>query len=244
MTTHELMIRFNHYLIKNVSSPVKSLLTESQKARITNQFLNSRSSANTVQRFKKGVNAPEYLFMFKQSEASRVMYPLFFIPPYNSGKKLQTVLPMSPKTQILSANSYELEILRLLHILAPENPTVQTMVKETIARLQTTCFAYHDCHHGECFHTALISLRFLGAVSNETSWIKNLINYFNKYNDESAKIHQPVLYCILRNCLTRFIEYSYLKNRLPYVNDKDGRLHFDTNRQDRTFHYYNTPPTR
>jgi len=48
-------------------------------------------------------------------------------------------------------------------------------------------------------------------------------------NNESDKIHHPVLCCILRNCLCRFPEYAYLKDRQPYVSDKDERLHFDVN---------------
>jgi hypothetical protein len=46
-------------------------------------------------------------------------------------------------------------------------------------------------------------------------------------NNESDKIHHPVLFCILRNCLCRFPEYAHLKDRQPYISDKDGRLHFD-----------------
>jgi len=181
---------------------------------------------------------------------------------------------MTLKTHILSANAYELEIIRLLHLLAPDNPIVQNMVHETLARLKTTCFGYRDCHHGECFHAALIVLRFLGAVSDDVQWMKKLIRLFNTYNGETVrhsgtvwyywlclselpvaiaepeleknkdewlarlqkslvmnqendKIHHPVLFCILRNCLSRLAEFTYMKNRKPYVNERDGRLYFD-----------------
>ncbi|MHB1151757.1 MAG: hypothetical protein ACYCWE_08195 [Eubacteriales bacterium] len=33
---------------------------------------------------------------------------------------------------------------------------------------------------------------------------------------------------IIRNCLTRLEKYEYLIQRRPYINDHDGRLHFDT----------------
>jgi len=263
MNVHELMIKTNHHLIKGGE------LTGPQKANITRQLLAAQSEEQTKQSFYKGVKA-------EQSDG-RQMYPIFFIPPYNGGKKLQTVIPMSPKTHILSANSYELEIIRLLYIFAPDNPFVQDMTDKTLARLKTTCFGYQDCHVGECFHSALITLRFLAAVSDDEDWIKKLISFFYKYqgetyrhgntfwyfwlclselpyniaepellkykdefharlknkslimNSESDKIHHPVLYCILRNCLSRFPEYEYITTRQPYVSEKDGRLYFDMN---------------
>lgn len=46
---------------------------------------------------------------------------------------------------------------------------------------------------------------------------------------EYAKIYQPLMYCVYRNCLSRFFEYEYIKNRQPYISEKDGRLRFDIN---------------
>jgi len=84
---HELMIKSNHYLIQGGE------LTEGQKANVVRQLLAAQNDAQAVDCFKKGVNAPGYLFALKQSGDSRVMYPLFFVPPYNNGKKLQTDSP-------------------------------------------------------------------------------------------------------------------------------------------------------
>ena len=268
MTAYELMIKTNHYLIKGGE------MTSPQKANIIRQLLAARSDESTVLSFKKGVAAPEYLYALGQSRDERKMYPLFYIPPYNGGKKLQTVIPMSPKTHILSANSYELEIIRILYLFAADHPMVQDMAEKTLARLKTTCFGYQNCHHGECFHSALIVLRFLAGVSDDTVWIKKLVAFFNRYNgetrrhsntvwyfwlclselpyeiaepeilkykdefcarlsksyvmnSESDKIRHPVLCCILRNCLCRLPQYTYIKDRQPYVNEKDGRLNFD-----------------
>jgi len=269
MTAHELVIRTNHYMIQG------GALTDGQKSNIVRQLLAARSTPDAVQRFKKSVNAPEYLYAQKQSTDTRVMYPLFFMPPYNEGKKLQTVIPMSPGTQILSANSYELEILRLLCLFAPGESEIQDMTARTLARLQTTCFAAQGCHHGECYHSALITLRFLcTAASEEEAWIRRLITYFNKYNGETRrhsgtvwyywlclsempfslaeaellrhtdefaarlrksyvmnsendKTHNPVLLCVLRNVLARLPGYEYIRERQPFVHEKDGRLRFD-----------------
>jgi hypothetical protein len=117
------------------------------------------------------------------------MYPLFYIPPYNDGKKLQTIIPMSPKTHILSANSYELEIIRLLHLFAPDDTIVKDMVKKTLERLKTTCYGYHDCAVGECFHSALIVLRFLSATApDDAMWINKLIAFFKRHMDEKLTL--------------------------------------------------------
>ncbi len=216
MTPHELMIKTNHYLIKGGE------LTEPQKANIVRQLLDARSDERTIQSFKKGVKAPEYLFAAGQSTDKRVMYPLFYILPYNGGKKLQTVLPMSPKTHILAANSYELEIIRLLYLFAPDDPVIREMVDNTLARLKTTCYGYQDCHYGECFHTALIVLRFLAAVSEESDWIKKLINFFHKYNGETYRHSSTVWYFWL--CLSELPFEIAEPELLRYKDELRARL--------------------
>lgn len=265
MTAYELMVKTNHYLIKG------GKLTDSQKANISNQFLSACSDDNTKQRFYNGVKFPN-----NTDKDSRRMYPEFYIPPYNEGKKLKTILNQTPKTHILSANMYELEIFRLLFLLAPANITVQNMIAKTLERLKTTCFGNCDDGVGECFDTSLIVLRFLCTVApDETTWIKERIDNYNNHKDdkkrswfsnwyywlclsempfnlakqeimiyknemvnwltnkscvmnsENDKTIHPVLFSILRNCLRRFPEYEYIKDREPYISDKDRRLYFD-----------------
>jgi len=174
MTAHELMIKSNHYLLKG------GKFTDAHKANLVRQFLSARSDEGTKQRFYKGVRYPGNA----DKTGGGHMYPMFFIAPYNGGKKLQTVIPMSPGTHILSANSYELEIIRLLHTFAPDNPDVAAMVKATLHRLKTTCYGYNDCAVGECFHSALIVLRFLAcAAPDDVEWIGKLIRFFRKHLD-------------------------------------------------------------
>jgi hypothetical protein len=181
-------------------------------------------------------------------------------------------MTQTPKTHILSANLYELEIIRLLHILEPNNETVKNMVSETISRLKTTCFGNRDDGLGECYDTSLVVLRFLASVAqNDTKWIKERINNYHKYYNEKHRhwavkwyywlclselpfdiaeteilkykddlvkqinrsyamncendilIH-PVILCVVRNCLSRLPEYEYMKECLPYVCERDGRL--------------------
>jgi hypothetical protein len=252
MTPYELMIKTNHYLINDGE------LTDAQKANIVRQLLAARNNKR-----------PKFY-----DEADKT-YPLYFPPPYNNNKKFQTVIPMSPKTHILSDNAYELEILRLLCLFAPENPAVKDMVEGTFERLDGSCPG-GDCCIGECFHSSLPVLRYFAVAGlHETAWIKKLVAKINKHidnrqkcnggavayywlclselpygltepeiirykdelfsrlnksasmNSEKDKINQPVLYRVFRNCLSRIPEYAHIKDRQPYVGEKDGRLYFD-----------------
>ena len=69
-----------------------------------------------------------------------VLYPLFFILPYNNGRKLRLITGTLPKTQILSANHYELEILCLLALWDRRNPRVKHMLD--VKRLDKCCFTH------------------------------------------------------------------------------------------------------
>lgn len=263
-STHELMIKVNHQLIKGEK------LSDEQTCGIVKQLLSARSTDEQVRRYYAGVRFPD-----NPDKNGRGMYPVFYIPPYNNGKKLKTVLGQTPKTQILSANMYELEILRLLYIFAPESNEVRDMIAETLKRLRTTCFGYLDDGVGECFDTSLVVLRFLAAAArSDVEWIKSRMDNYNRHcgdkkrpwfsrwyywlclselpldiahteiqrdkdemwewltnkslvmNSENDKSIHPVLFCILRNILSKYPEYEYIKERQPYVSDKDGRLYF------------------
>ena len=272
MTSYELMIKVNHDLIKD------RRLSNSQINTVVKQFLSDKNTAEHTSDIERNI--------FSNPDKNKKMYPLFYIPPYNDGKKLKTILGQTPKTQILSANMYELEILRLLSIFAPDNPEVTNMIAQTLDRLKTTCFGYMDDGVGECFDTSLIVLRFLTAAApDETEWIKSRIDNFNRHykdkkrpwfslwyywlclselsydlsycgksydnlvyseiekykdellnwltnkslvmNSENDKRIHPVIFCILRNILSNYPEYAYIKIRQPYISDKDGRLYFN-----------------
>ncbi|MCL2547441.1 MAG: hypothetical protein FWE06_09735 [Oscillospiraceae bacterium] len=190
MTAYELMTKTNHHLLNG------GALTDVQKANIVRQLLAARNTPETTQRFYRGMRNPGN---------TDGMYPLFYIPPYNDGKKYQTVIAMSPKTHILSANSYELEILRLLHIFAPHDADVCYMVGETLKRLKITCFGYKHCAVGECFETSIVVLRFLVAVApTDTNWLKKQVSVFDKHYADKRR-HGGVLK-YYRLCLS---EMSY-----------------------------------
>ncbi|WP_157764122.1 hypothetical protein [Paenibacillus borealis] len=75
---------------------------------------------------------------------------------------------------------YELEIISLLYLLAPNSPNVKEIVDKTSIRLKTTCFGNCDDGVGECFDTSLVVLCYLATVSPEdTDWIKGRIDNYN-----------------------------------------------------------------
>ena len=177
MTIYELMVKTNHYLIKG------GILTDEQKKWIVQQILPSRSTYKEAQLFYQGVRYPNNM-----DREGRRMYPIFFIPPFNDGKKYKTILNQMPKTHILSANMYELEIIRMLYLLSSEDMTVDEMVQKTLERLKTTCFGYQDDGLGECFDSSLVVLRFLASVApTETEWIRSRIDNYQNHVGEKKR---------------------------------------------------------
>lgn len=186
MTPYELMIKTNEHLIKG------GILNDKQKQNITARFLEAVSDKNTADRFYRSVKYPGNI-----DGEGRRMYPVYFIPPYNNGKKYRTVTCVTPGTHILSANAYELEIIRLLHILDPENSQVCEMAEQTAARLRTTCFG-NLCNAGECFESGVIALRFICSVlPDDTQWIKKLIGKYKEHINDKKRHSGIVFYYFL-----------------------------------------------
>jgi len=171
MTAYELMIKTNHYLINGGE------LTEAHKAKITSQLLGAKSTIEQAhRRFPK----------LKGSE--RQMYPFLYVLPYNGGAKMNTIFNQEPQTQILSMNMYELEIIRLLSLFAPNDPMIQEMVSQVHSRLKETCFGNHGCGTGECYDAGLVTLRFLSATTpHSQSWISDQINCYNNHIAEKKR---------------------------------------------------------
>jgi hypothetical protein len=207
MTLYEKMIWVNSALIKG------RVFTEIEKEKITHHFLNGISNEKTADRFYDSIRFPNNI-----DKSGRRMYPVFYIPPYNSGKKYKTVTGVTPKTHILSANAYELEILRVLALTAPQNEMVKHMLDETKVRLKTTCFGNEDDGVGECFDTSLVVLRFLGtAFPNELSWMQERIGVFNKHVKGKNRHSGIVFYYWL--CLSEIPLVLALPEIERYKND-------------------------
>lgn len=121
-----------------------------------------------------------------QADGKREMYPVFYVP--GEGVKVRSLLGQTAKTKILAGNMFELEILRLLCLLASEDPKTALMREETLRRLKTTCFGFMDDGQGECFDASLVVLRFLCAAAPEdTEWIKSRVENYNRHVDEKKR---------------------------------------------------------
>ncbi|MDE6725533.1 MAG: hypothetical protein K2J79_08000, partial [Ruminiclostridium sp.] len=124
-------------------------ISDIEKEKAVSVFLNGISRKEEIQRFKRRMRVnPE----------TDNMYPNYYIPPFNSNKKLRLIQGYLPKTNILYANHYELEILRLLFMFAPENEQVGRLVENTLKRLKSTCFG-NSCEKGECVIAGIGVLR-------------------------------------------------------------------------------------
>jgi hypothetical protein len=260
LTLYELMFKVNYALLKGEE------IKHEDREYIVKRFLDGIDNEETIKRFHRGVHA--------SASENRNMYPTFYIPPYDQGRKYVTISTVTPHTHILSANAYELEILRLLAIFAGNNEDVKQMLEKTKRRLQTTCYG-NFCETGECFETSIIVLRFIGTVfSEEIQWMQKMIDGINRHlfekkrhsgvnfyywlalselpiniakptiegfsinlqklirrsfvmNSNHDKYASPFCYYALRNCLARLEEFAYIKDRKPYISEKDGRFHFN-----------------
>lgn len=161
MIAYELLCHTSRALIKG------QVFSDYEKYEIINTLLASIDTPETVHRFLGSVKA---------LNDGRMMYPLFYIPPYNGGKKYRLITGQMPKTHLFSANHYELEILRLLALWDSENDLVVQMVDQTLDRLAVTCFG-HFCSEGECVGASVSALRFLSAVKPmDDIWIEELLS--------------------------------------------------------------------
>ena len=87
-------------------------ISAAEKKEAVSTFLNGICDKEAVVKYKKRMRV--------NAETDNI-YPNFYIPPYNGGKKLRLIQGYLPKTNILYANHCELEIIRLLYMFVPEN---------------------------------------------------------------------------------------------------------------------------
>ncbi|HBL83545.1 MAG: hypothetical protein A2Y17_00405 [Clostridiales bacterium GWF2_38_85] len=157
-TLHQLLFKTSEKLIRG-----DEFSTEEKKY-ITDRFLNNISDKNDIERFHKIIEIPK----------DRVnMYPLFFVPSDSTYKRI-TVTGAMPKTHIFSANSYELEILRILTMWRSDDERVQDMIIKTIDRLKTMCLDKKS-DKDEIYEVSIAVIRFIALVfPDEKQWIGKL----------------------------------------------------------------------
>ena len=141
-------------------------ITEEEKTAAVSTFLDGKTDSAEIIRYKKRMRV---------NPNEDCVYPNYYLPPHNEGKKLRLVQGYLPKTNILYANHYEAEILRLLVKYAPDDETVKDMVYHTLERFDKTCFG-NSCTQGECITTGICVLRLLAAVQPvDKIWVNKLL---------------------------------------------------------------------
>lgn len=141
-------------------------IPDTEKAEIVSVLINGICPREAIVRYKKHMRV---------NVQTDCIYPNYYLPPYNANRKLRLVQGYLPKTNILYANHYELEIIRLLFLFAPENRMVNRIIDSTLQRLGNTCFG-NSCKQGECFATGISVLRFLSVTQpDESEWIDKLL---------------------------------------------------------------------
>lgn len=169
-------------------------LSDSEKEEAVLSLLNGICRKEAVLKYKKSMRV--------NTETDN-MYPNYYIPPYNGNKKLRLIQGYLPKTNILYANHYELEIVRLLFLFAPENRKVNELAENTLLRLKNTCFG-NFCAQGECMATGISVLRFLIVTRpDDSEWINKLLiplgDIFLSFGSRHAAIQKglPLSYLLM-----------------------------------------------
>lgn len=213
MSVYRTAIETNYRLIKSGE------LSEPERAAIVSELLSAAEPAEPAE-FTGG----------------RELYPLFYIPPEGVG--LRSLMGQTPKTKIFAGNMYELEILRLLCLLAPEDPRVASMRGRTLRRLKSTCFGWEDDGVGECFDASLLVLRFLCAAAPEDrNWIKSRIANYNNHAGEKKRPWFSLWYFWL--CLSEMppeLALPEIERRREELEKKLRRSYVMNSPQDRALH--------
>lgn len=160
------------------------LLLEINRKEIIGEEMSQREREDAVSVFLSGICDKEEIVKYKKcmrvNPATDSTYPSYYIPPYNGAKKYRLVQGYLPKTNLLYANHYELEILRLLCLFAAGKASVDKMIKSTLHRLQAIDF-WSAFLQSESAVLQISALRFLAAVyPNGSNWIDNLLDPLGK----------------------------------------------------------------
>ncbi len=183
------------------------ILMEINRKQIFREKIPDIEKENTVSILLGGICCKEDILKYKRrmrvNAETDTMYPDYYIPPYNGNRKLRLVQGYLPKTNILYANHYELEIIRLLFLFAPENKQVIEMADNTLQRLKNTCFG-NFCTQGECTAAGISVLRLLAVTKpDDLQWINTLLEplgeLFLSFGNRKASVQKgiPLSYLLM-----------------------------------------------
>jgi hypothetical protein len=89
---------------------------------------------------------------------------------------------------------------------------------------------YCNWYYWLCLSEMLFETGKYELDKNKDAMLEYLMNKRCTMNSAQDRMLHPVHMSILRNAISKYPEYNYIKERQPYVNDKDGRLYFDMSR--------------
>ncbi|MGE5224111.1 MAG: hypothetical protein ACM3PY_16850 [Omnitrophica WOR_2 bacterium] len=208
MTSYDLLCNTGRALIKG------QVYSDDKKQEIVKTLLSGMDTPETVDRF---------LGRVKAQVDGRMMYPLFYTPPYNGGKKYRLITGQMPKTHLLSANHYELEILRLLTLWGSDQDQVAQMIDQSLKRLDATCFG-HFCSEGECIGAGVSTLRLLSALRPVNNvWIEEILkplgDIFSGIKGQAATNHNlPVFYfCLALSGIKSDMAAQIIRDRKDFL---------------------------
>lgn len=142
-------------------------ITDAEKKEVISTLQNGICDKNDILNFKKRMRV---------NPQTDSIYPQYFLPPYNGNRKMRLIQGYLPKTNILYANHYELEIIRLLYMYDQQNQKNKDLVDSTLQRIKNTCFG-NSCTQGECLATGISVLRLLAVTQpKEMEWINKILN--------------------------------------------------------------------
>lgn len=183
------------------------MLMEMNRKEVLGETITDVEYEEAAALFLKGTCARSDILKYKKcmgvSPETDHLYPDYYIPPYNGSRKLRLIQGYLPKTNLLYANHYELEIIRFLCKAAPENEKVKEMISHTLQRLRHTCFG-NFCAQGECLAAGISVLRLLAvAQPDDSEWIDKLWNplgaIFLSFENRKASVQKgiPVTYFLM-----------------------------------------------
>ena len=136
--------------------------------------IDAETRENTTSYMLRNINRSNLSAGRSRLPASPVR-PLFFSPQYEN-HKFRLITGEMPRTNMLSANHYELECLRILALWRHDEELVQSMLFRTTERINGASFGHAE-GNGESASAAIAALRFLTAVlDNSDRWLNELIH--------------------------------------------------------------------
>ena len=208
MNAYETMLSVEYMLISGDSPD------SSARRAIVNQLLSGRSGAADIRKFHAGISSSLHRGIFFFDEYGLCpMYPEIYIPPYVNrteadmgfspyGAKYRLLTGYQPKTLMLSANAYELGILRLLALFGRDDETVDRMCSETRLRLDSTALGHFNAKN-EYYCISIAVLRFFAAAyPDEISRIKSFVQGIERHYGSEDRPSSVMLY--------KYLAYSEL----------------------------------